>query len=278
MSTNIKTDMNLNTDNTLESGPRTQPWSWKLASPTEPGWHDVVTPANTPCRSLRMFRLNLRAGQRHQISQSQFELVAGLVQGQIEVACESKTFMLSKLDGFYLPATVPLNITAQSDAIVYLGGAICDAPGRFFVRHHNANLPLGEIRQVHGKPPFERDVFMTLDPQTPASRLIAGWTFSKPGGWTSWPPHQHENDLEETYAYFDMPAPRFGLHLSYRESGKPEAVHTVSSGDFVIVPRGYHPTVALPGVCNSYFWVLAAHRPSSRRYDLAVPDPALDLS
>jgi 5-deoxy-D-glucuronate isomerase len=48
---------------------------------------------------------------------------------------------------------------------------------------------------------------MTVNPEAPASRLIAGWTFGRPGGRTSWPPHQHEQDLEEVYAYFDMPPP-----------------------------------------------------------------------
>ena len=117
---------------------------------------------------------------------------------------------------------------------------------------------------------------MTLDHGTPASRLIAGFTWSMDGAWTSWPPHQHEKDLEEVYCYFDMPEPAFGLHLSYLEAGKPGVVHKVVSGTFVEAPVGYHPTVASPGCRNAYFWVLGAHSRKSRRYDLAIPDPHYD--
>ena len=62
------------------------------------------------------------------------------------------------------------------------------------------------------------------------------------------------------------------MHLSYTKPGVPEAAHFVSTGDCVIAPRGFHPTVAIPGMQNSYFWVLAAKSRKSRRYDLAISD------
>jgi 5-deoxy-glucuronate isomerase len=116
-------------------------------------------------------------------------------------------------------------------------------------------------------------VFMTVDPDTPASRIIAGLTWGDPGGWTSWPPHQHEKDLEETYFYFDIPANRSILHFSYTDRFENAAIHPVGTGDLVMAPRGYHPTVAPPDVRSTYFWILVAHSHSSRRYDLAVTDP-----
>lgn len=116
---------------------------------------------------------------------------------------------------------------------------------------------------------------MTVNPEVPSSRLLAGLTWSENGAWTSWPPHQHEKDLEEVYCYFDMDPPHFGLHLSYVEPGDIDrvTVHTVCSGTMILAPRGYHPTAASPGTRNAYFWVLAAHSHESRRYDLAVSDP-----
>ena len=100
-------------------------------------------------------------------------------------------------------------------------------------------------------------------------------TWGGNGAWTSWPPHEHEKDLEEVYCYFDMDDPHFGLHLSYVEPGDTHGVvaHTVKSGTMILAPRGYHPTVAAPGTRNTYLWVLAAHSHKSRRYDLAVLDP-----
>ncbi|MFW6327034.1 MAG: 5-deoxy-glucuronate isomerase, partial [Bacteroidota bacterium] len=89
----------------------------------------------------------------------------------------------------------------------------------------------------------------------------------------SWPPHQHTKDLEEVYCYFDIPKPRFALHLASRKPGEVEAVHPVSTGDCVVVPEGYHPTVGAPGTKSCYFWIMAAYSQQSRRYDLAVNDP-----
>ena len=88
-----------------------------------------------------------------------------------------------------------------------------------------------------------------------------------------------DKDLEEAYCYFDMPAPKCGFHISYLHSGGLEdaVVHPVTSGSMVIAPRGYHPTCASPSCRNAYLWCLAAFRPESRRYDLAVLDPAYEM-
>ena len=109
-----------------------------------------------------------------------------------------------------------------------------------------------------------------------AGGICFSWTTNGGNGaWTSWPPHEHEKDLEEVYCYFDMDDPHFGLHLSYVEPGDTHGVvaHTVKSGTMILAPRGYHPTVAAPVTRNTYLWVLAAHSHKSRRYDLAVLDP-----
>jgi 5-deoxy-glucuronate isomerase len=111
-----------------------------------------------------------------------------------------------------------------------------------------------------------------LNQETPASRLINGFTWGAPGMWTSWPPHQHSAHLEEVYCYFDIPAPQFALHISSRNAGEVEAVHPVRTGSCVVIPEGYHPTVGTPGVRSSYFWVMGAHSQESRRYDLAKAD------
>ena len=71
-----------------------------------------------------------------------------------------------------------------------------------------------------------------------------------------------------------MPLPHFGFHISYLKSGEVEDIvtHTVHSGTMVQATRGYHPTVASPGIRNAYLWCLGAFRHSSRRYDLAILD------
>jgi 5-deoxy-glucuronate isomerase len=176
----------------------------------------------------------------------------------------------------YIPAGEKLIIIAKTNVFMFIGGGPYEGIGEFFIRRYNLNLPKNDIHQVHGEPPFQREVFMTVNQETPASRIIAGVTSGDPGGWTSWPPHQHSNDLEEVYCYFNIPKPKFALHLSSRKPGIIEEIYTVSTGDCVIIPEGYHPTVGIPGVSSCYFWVMVAHSHKQRSYELAVTDPNFD--
>jgi 5-deoxy-glucuronate isomerase len=250
------------------------PKNWKYKSPDQPGLHTVVSPENSACKITWIFRLNLPKGQAYQLKHNELELNGLVVHGKASVIYMHNESLLTEKDSFYLPAGKELNIKSEDDhLIMFIGGGLYDGTGDFFVRYYDKSLPLGDTRQIHGQPPYQREVFMTVGPADKASRLICGITAGESGKWTSWPPHQHTKDLEEVYCYFDIPSPKFALHLSSRKPGEIEAVHLVSTGDFVVIPEGYHPTVGIPGVQSTYFWVMAAHSRQSRRYDLAVNDP-----
>lgn len=257
----------------MQNDPRT----WKRTSPTTPGLHAVATPENSQFRSSHIFRLNLTPGQSHRLDLPGLELAVGVIAGTVRLEHDGHRHELTKCDACYLPGGKTAVITAVDDAILYIGGATYEGIGSFHVRKLDLSLPIGAIHQIHGTPPFEREVFMSLDPVTPASRLIAGFTWGAPGGWTSWPPHQHERDLEETYWYFDIPAGKTAFHISYTmdQTIHDAVAHPVASGDLGLAPVGYHPTVAPPGVRSTYFWILVAHSHASRRYDLNVNDPRL---
>ena len=89
---------------------------------------------------------------------------------------------------------------------------------------------------------------------------MAGVTFSAPGNWTSWPPHEHAVLAEEAYLYIDMPEPQFGIQLVYTDGKEPELVQIVREGDVVVMPKGYHPNVAAPGGSINFLWMMAANR------------------
>jgi 5-deoxy-glucuronate isomerase len=247
--------------------------NWKYKSPESPGLHMVVSPENSDCKTTWGFRLNLEKGSEYLLSDEMLELNAALITGQAEITFEDTAYQLQERDSFYIPAGNLLVIKAHTNLVFYLGGAPFEGKGVFFVRKYDLSLPLGSIHQIHGKPPYQREVFMTITQEDRGSRLICGITEGEPGAWTSWPPHQHSNDLEEIYCYFDIPKPKFALHLSSRIPGEVEEVYPVSTGDFVIVSEGYHPTVGMPGVKSCYFWIMAAFTEKSRRYDLSVNDP-----
>jgi 5-deoxy-glucuronate isomerase len=118
---------------------------------------------------------------------------------------------------------------------------------------------------IAGKPPTERDLNILLGKNIEAGRIMAGVTFSSDGNWTSWPPHEHENMLEEAYLYIDMPEPQWGIQLVYTDRNEPELVQVVREGDVVLMPQGYHPNVAAPGGQINFLWMMAANREGDDR-------------
>ncbi len=259
------------------------PTDWKYTSPTSRGLHLVVSPDNSACVRTWIYRLNLPAGATQTLDQDlpgapgnrSLELNALVTAGRVSIS-EARTATgktLGPLDSWYQTPAESVTVEALEDAALFVGGAPFEDRGTFYVRPYDPKIPLGEIRQVHGKPPYRRDVFMTINQEQEASCMINGVTWGDDGGWTSWPPHQHTAHLEEVYCYFNIPSPRYALHFASRQAGTVEAIHRVSTGDCVVIPEGYHPTCGTPGIRSCYFWVMAAHRPESRRYDLAVPDP-----
>jgi 5-deoxy-glucuronate isomerase len=84
--------------------------------------------------------------------------------------------------------------------------------------------------------------------------LIAGETINPPGGWSSYPPHRHD-DHEEAYLYRFAPSHGFGMAAVY--DGDDREATVVHDGDVTRIRRGYHPVVAAPGYAMAYTWALA---------------------
>ncbi|MFA6365590.1 MAG: 5-deoxy-glucuronate isomerase [Candidatus Hydrogenedentales bacterium] len=250
--------------------------NWSIQSPETPGFHKVVVPETCECQEAQIYRLNLLKGEAFTLKSGELEMHPVLLHGEASLSGNPVLDQrMVRFDSFYMPADSSVRITALENCVFYIAGARYEGIGETSFRKYDATLPIGDIHQIHGSGVGRREVMFTLPPQTAASRLICGLTWGGQGAWTSWPPHQHEKDLEEVYCYFDMDPPKFGFHISYLKSGEVEDIvtHVVRSGTMVQAPCGYHPTVASPGTVNTYFWVLAAFTPKSRRYDLAIEDP-----
>jgi 5-deoxy-glucuronate isomerase len=81
----------------------------------------------------------------------------------------------------------------------------------------------GSLKFKTGGPSNSRTVNITLGKNVEAGRILAGFTTSEPGHWTSWPPHEHAEILEELYVYYDMPAPAFGVQFVYTTRTSPSS-------------------------------------------------------
>lgn len=248
--------------------------SWHKHSPEAYGLHHVVDPKIDECKTASIYRLNIKKNDSFFLESKSEEMNGVVIKGSITLK-NALNDVLKKLDSFYIPGKSILEITANEETVIYIGAAKCEGIGEAFVRHIDFSLPTGDIHQIHGEGSGQREVMFTLAPKDKASRLICGLTWSADGQWTSWPPHQHEKDLEEVYCYFDIN--KYGFHFSYTtdQNFSDAYSHIITSGSMVQAPVGYHPTAAIPGSKNIYLWVLAAHTPNQRSYELAITDPEL---
>jgi len=225
------------------------------------GRHVSVCPENSPMQHLSYGRIVLNGPKKsEQFSTRERETGLICLSGEAEVSVGAERFSLSRFDAIYIPRDSEVKVETQSS--VDFAEFSCDVSGKYplqVVRHADV---LGDpgLNFNTGGDGSQRHLSMLLAKNIEAGRLVAGFTNSKPGNWTSWPPHEHAAMLEELYVFFDMPDPAFGIQLVYNDTKYPELVTIVRDGDAVLMPSGFHPNVSVPGHSISFLWAMAAHR------------------
>jgi 5-deoxy-glucuronate isomerase len=220
-----------------------------------------VAPGKTASRNLHYGRIILDAGD----APLAFETASretGLIclNGSAQIVTGDDRFTLSRYDAIYIPRDS--NVTVSTDGGCDLAEVAAPVeklyPLQFVSFAEVRNDPA--LHFMAGKPPIERDLNILLGKNVEAGRIMAGVTFSSDGNWTSFPPHEHQDMLEEAYLYIDMPAPQWGIQMVYTNLDEPELVQIVREGDVVLMPQGYHPNVAAPGGSINFLWMMAANR------------------
>jgi 5-deoxy-glucuronate isomerase len=174
---------------------------------------------------------------------------------------------LDRYDALYVPRDSEIEVEAAGPSGCDLAEVSAPVEKQYPLKF----VSYKEVREnprlhlIAGKPPAERDLNVLIGANVEAGRIMAGVTFSTPGNWTSWPPHEHSKLLEEAYLFIDMPAPSFGVQFVYTDPEKPELVQVVREGDCVLMPQGYHPNVAAPGGQINFLWMMAAIREGEDR-------------
>jgi 5-deoxy-glucuronate isomerase len=235
-----------------------------------------IAPGTTAARHLHYGRIILEAADEPiRFSTAEHETSLICLKGKATVNVEESAFDLGLYDSLYIPR--------DSEVQVRPGTGGCDLAE---ISSPVANrYPLQMVRfadvqrdsTLHfkaGGATAEREVNILIGKNVEAGRLLAGVTFSKPGNWTSWPPHEHAAMLEEAYLYVDMPAPSWGIQLVYTDPDHPELVAVVREGDCVLMPKGYHPNVAAPGGAINFLWMMAAnHEGEDRQFGVVNVQP-----
>lgn len=232
---------------------------------THKGRHIAVTPANSATKYLSYGRIILDAQCPRVLFEAGGEEVglvcfSGTAIVTVRTGGSVSTFTMNRHDALYVPRDSSIEVSTASHVDVAEIRAPVDHlyPLRF--------VPYAEVVRdpgLHftaGGAATSRTLNMLLAKNVQAGRLMAGVTWSQPGHWTSWPPHEHAALAEELYVYYDMPPEAFGIQLVYTDKLEPERVEVVRDGDVVIMPTGFHPNVSIPGHPINFLWVMAAHR------------------
>ncbi|MGH9546340.1 MAG: 5-deoxy-glucuronate isomerase [Terriglobales bacterium] len=194
--------------------------------------------------------------------------------GDAEVSVDGSASQMGKYDSIYIPRDSNVEVrTGTAVDIAEFSAAVCKKYPLQRVRYADVVKDPG-LKFCTGGPGSTRNLNMLLAKNVEAGRLIAGLTHSEPGNWTSWPPHEHGEMLEELYVYVDMPHPAYGIQLVYNDTEYAELVTIVREGDAVLMPSGYHPNVSVPGHSMGFLWAMAAHREGEdRRFGVVNVQP-----
>lgn len=225
------------------------------------GRHISVSPENSTMKHLAYGRIILNSSTPS-VSFSNGNRETGLIclSGKATVKTGGTETKLGQYDAVYIPRDSSVEVF--TDSAVDIAEFSSDVEKKYplqIVRYAEISKDPG-MKFSAGGPASSRHLNMVIAKNVEAGRLVAGFTHSDPGNWTSWPPHEHEKMLEELYVYFDMPAPAYGIQLVYNNTEYPELVTVVRDGDAVLMPSGYHPNVSVPGHPIAFLWAMAAHR------------------
>ena len=239
-----------------------------------------VTPANSTNRHLSYGRIILNSS-RPSVTFTSSGQETGLVclSGDASIKVDSEEFDLRQYDSAYVPRDrqIEVHTTSEVDLAEFSSDVEYTYPLQVIPYADLQKDPA--LKFTTGSPGQQRHLNICLGKNIQAGRLLLGFTFSEPGNWTSWPPHEHAQMLEEMYVYFNMPAPAYGLQLVYNNTEYPELVVPVRDGDAVLMPTGYHPNVAVPGHSIGFLWAMAAHREQvDRQFGVVNVQPGFDQS
>jgi 5-deoxy-glucuronate isomerase len=230
------------------------------------GRNICVTPANSTNRHLSYGRIILNEKLKT-VSFSTGSQETGLIllSGAACIEIDGHVLDLTQYDSVYIPrgSAVRISTGTSVDIAEFSAPVAGDYPLQI-VRYADVCND-ASLKFTAGRASQQRQLSILLGKNVNAGRLLAGFTVSDPGNWTSWPPHEHASLLEEMYVYFDMPDPAFGIQLVYNNTEYPELLTVVRDGDAVLMPNGYHPNVSVPGHRICFLWAMAAHREQDDR-------------
>ena len=232
------------------------------------GKSQIFTKDDSFCQNVEIDMVRLAEGEIKSYNESDKEFGVLILSGKCTVEGdgfkyenigERETVFDGNATCVYVPRNTDFKITGCSDVKI----AVTKCPS---TKDHKPVLikPEDVVAKEMGKPGWERHAMFVLDERVEADQIYIGECWIEGGQWSSYPPHKHDDmnmpteaATEEIYYYeFDKPQ-GFGIQKVYTKEGDVDETYTVKTGDFVEIPRGYHPFHAAPGYDNYYLWIMA---------------------
>jgi 5-deoxy-glucuronate isomerase len=237
-----------------------------------------VSPANSTLEHLCYGRILLGPDKtRASFGTEGRETALIVMRGACTLKVDGERYELGLHDAAYVPRGRAVEIDSQVDTDIVECSSEVDGDYPLQIIRYSDISANPKLKFRAGGAATSRDLNIVIGDNVKAGRLMAGFTRSLPGHWTSWPPHEHTALAEELYVYFDMPPPAFGIQLVYTRPEAPELAAIVREGDAVLMPAGYHPNVSAPGHGINFIWMMAARREGvDRQFGVVNVQPGFD--
>ena len=238
----------------------------------------AISPQNSSMKHLEYGRVILDASEpTAEFETAEREVGLICLAGKCSIDVNGKANSIDQYDSIYIPRDSHVKVTTDTNVDLAECSAEVDNKYPLQVVRYTDVKDNSSLSFETGGDANKRRVNITLGKNVEAGRILAGFTTSLPGHWTSFPPHEHAEMLEELYVYYDMPAPAFGVQLVYSNTEDPEFVGIVRDGDAVVMPSGFHPNVSVPGHPINFVWMMAAHREvEDRQFGVVNVQPGFD--
>ena len=239
-------------------------------APAQDGFQSIID--ERTCDTLQFCRLGLLTlgdGQSYRGTTADAEVVLVVLSGRarIQVGDREWPTVGNRRDVFDGKATAVYAGIESEYGVTAVGGtvqvAVCGVKAS--VKYEPFLVSPEEVVVHHrGAHTWKRDVHDIIadNGDGRVQRIVIGETYGSAGGWSSYPPHKHdemsdqETHLEEIYYFQMQPKDGFAVQLLYTEDGQISESHIVRQGDSFAIHKGYHPVAAAGGYQVYYLWFL----------------------
>ena len=217
--------------------------------------------------------VKLKKGEKHSYRLTEYESVCVGYSGTFNVSVDGENFenvgkrkhlFEGRPDSVYVPLDSEAVLTGVSDeAVILIAG------GRYEEKLKPFRVTPEEVDKVQygsDETKTHRKIYHVLGQKNREriGRLLVSELFTVgAGGWSGFPPHKHDEDIEgketafeEVYYFAFNPDHGFGAQFAYTHEDDLGPVYHIKTGSVILLERGFHPVCAAPGYEMYYFTIL----------------------